>query len=85
MLSLAVRPTGPHQVNLLSTDLNEYCFGAVSSPFILYTILHHHLQQYNTPLSCNIQANLYVDNIVSGCETEQQAIQYFEEARCRGP
>ena len=56
-------------------------FGAVSSPFIFYTILHHHLQQYNTPLSCNIQVNLYVDNIVSGCETEQQAIQYFEEPR----
>ena len=56
-------------------------FGAVSSPFILYAILHHHLQQYNTPLSCNIQDNLYVDNIISGCTTEQQTIQYFEEAR----
>lgn len=56
-------------------------FGAVSSPFILYAILHYHLQQYNTPLSCNIQANLYVDNIISGCITEQQAIQYFGEAR----
>lgn len=57
-------------------------FGAVSSPFtILYAILHHHLQQCDTALSCNIQANLYVDNVISGCETEQQAIQYFEAAR----
>jgi len=56
-------------------------FGAVSSPFILYAILHYHLQQYNTPLSYDIQTNLYVDNIVSGCDTEQQTIQYFKEAR----
>ena len=58
-------------------------FGAVSSPFMLFATLHYHLQQHSTPLSCNIQANLYVDvdNIVSGCETEQQAIQYLEEAR----
>jgi len=24
---------------------------------------------------------VYVDNIISGCDTEQQIIQYFEEAR----
>ena len=42
---------------------------------------HHHLQQHNTPLACNIQANFYVGNIVSGCETEQQAIQYLKESR----
>ena len=36
---------------------------------------------YDTPLSNKIQSNLYVDNIVTGCETELQAIQYFWEAR----
>ena len=56
-------------------------FGVVSSPFMLFATLHYHLRQHSTPLSCNIQANLYVDNVVSGCETEQQAIQYLEEAR----
>jgi len=48
---------------------------------MLFATLHYHLQQHSSPLSHNIQANLYVDNIVSGCETEQQAIQYLEEAR----
>ena len=54
----------------------QILFGALSSPFILYEILHHNLQllQYKTSLSCNIQVNLYVDSIISGCETEQQAI-----------
>ena len=53
-------------------------FGAVSSPFILFATLHH---LYDTPLSRNIRSNLYVDNIVTGCETESQAIQFFQEAR----
>ena len=56
-------------------------FGAVSSPFILFATLHHHLHLYDTPLSHKIRSNLYVDNIVTGCETESQAVQFFQEAR----
>ena len=56
-------------------------FGVVSSPFILFATLHYHLQLYDTPLSNTIQSNLYVDNIVTGCKTESQAIHYFQEAR----
>lgn len=56
-------------------------FEAVSSPFILYATLCHHLQQYNTPLFHNIQSNLYVDNIISGCETEIQKVKYYHKAR----
>ena len=56
-------------------------FGAVSSPFMLYAALYHHLQHYNTPLSHDIQAILYFDNIVSGCETELAATQYYKQAR----
>lgn len=56
-------------------------FGAVSSPFILYAMLYHHLQHYNTPLSRDIQTNLYVDNIISGNATEAEAVQYYHNAR----
>lgn len=48
---------------------------------MLFATLHHHLHLYDTPLSHNIRSNLYVDNIVTGCETESQAIQFFQEAR----
>ena len=48
--------------------------GAVSSPFILYATLYHHLQQHNAPLSNDIQTNLYVDNVISGWETEADAV-----------
>ena len=73
-------PSDPH------SDLCVYCFrtllfGAVSSPFILYAILYHHLKQYNTPLSHDIQQNMYGDNVISGSITEAEAVQYYHEAR----
>ena len=71
--------------NFLSTDLSEYCL--VQYKLTLYycmiiiwncckcckwciVIIHHHCL-------VTFKCNLYVDNIVSGCETEQQGIQYF--------
>ena len=43
-------------------------FGATSSPFMLNATLHYHLQQCPSPLATYILANLYVDNIISGCD-----------------
>ena len=51
-------------------------FGTVSSPFILFATLHHHLQQHSTPLSHNIrcmQTMLY--------QGVRQYIQFYHEAR----
>ena len=53
-------------------------FGANSSPFMLNAVLHYHFTQYNTPVSNDMLRNLYVDNIMSGCETEQD---YYSQAR----
>ena len=44
-------------------------FGATSSPFILNAVLHHHLKQHNTTVSRDMQINLYVDNIITGCDS----------------
>ena len=56
-------------------------FGATSSPFMLNATLHYHLQQCPSPLATDILANLYVDNIISGCNSQDQAIQYYNKAR----
>ena len=76
-LSDATDPTS----ELIMYRFKTVLFGAVSSPFMLYATLYRHLQHHNTPLSHDIQANLYVDNVVSGCETESAAIQYYNQAR----
>ena len=50
-------PLNPHS-EFAVYRFRRVLFGAVSSPFMLFSTLHHHLQQHNTPLACNIQANL---------------------------
>ena len=47
---------------------------------MLFAILGHHLQQHNTHIAHTIHSNLYVDNVVTGCDTEKYALQFYEEA-----
>ena len=73
-------PTDP------SSQFNVYhfkvvSFGAASSPFMLNAVLQHHLKQHNTAVSCDMQTNLYVNNITTGCDTEDAASAYYKEAR----
>ena len=56
-------------------------FGSVSSPFMLFATLNYHLQQYNNPTSHDIQCNLYVDNVVTGSDSESQALQFYQQSR----
>ena len=53
-------------------------FGVASSPFILK---QHHLKQHTSTVLQDMLANLYVDNVISSCETEQQAVKYYRESR----
>ena len=56
-------------------------FGATSSPFMLNAVLQYHLRQYNIAVSRDMLSNLYVDNIISGCDTEPAVVNYYREAR----
>ena len=53
-------------------------FGATSSPFILNAVLQHHLKQHNTAVCRDMQISLYVDNIITGCDTEDAAADYYK-------
>ena len=52
-------------------------FGATCSPFMLNAALIHYLSQHDSEVTRDVLHNLYVDNLVSGCHTEQGALQYF--------
>ena len=67
--------------HLLTYRFQAVLFGATSSPFILNAVLHHHLQQYQLEVANDIKQNLYVDNIISGCSSEEAATQYYHQAR----
>ena len=56
-------------------------FGATRSPFMLHAVLLHHLQQSHSLTATNMLQNLYVDNIITGCDTSQQAAQFYCKAR----
>jgi len=45
-------------------------FGATSSQFILNAVLQHYLNQYNSAVLLDMLNNLYIDNVISGCDAE---------------
>ena len=49
-------------------------FGSVSSPFMLHAALRYHLTTEKSTTASDILANLYVDNVVSGCSNETRAL-----------
>ena len=68
------------------SDFDTYRFKVVlfrsaSSPFMFGATLRLHLSKYNSQLAHDMKQNLYVDNVITGCSTEELAIQYFYEAR----
>ena len=56
-------------------------FGATCSPFVLHAAITYHLSEKDSEVSHDVLHNLYVDNVVSGCHTEQGAMEYFLESR----
>ncbi|XP_065895716.1 uncharacterized protein [Dysidea avara] len=56
-------------------------FGATCSPFMLNAALIYHLSQNNSEVARDLLHNLYVDNVVSGCHSEQAAVDYYLKSR----
>ena len=73
-------PTNPES-NLIVYRFRVVLFGSVSSPFMLNAALHCHLQKYPSSVTTDIENNLYVDNIISGCNTEPNAVDYYNKSR----
>lgn len=73
-------PTNPES-SLIVYHFKAVLFGSVSSPFMLNAALHCHLQKYPSPITTDIENNLYVDNVVSGCNTELNAKDYYNKSR----
>ena len=56
-------------------------FGSCSSPFMLAAVLNLHLSKTTSPVANDMKQNIYVDNILSGCDTEAELMQYYTQAR----
>ena len=56
-------------------------FGSSSSPFMLGAVLNLHLSKFQSHIANDMKKNIYVDNILSGCNTEKEIITYYIQAR----
>ena len=58
-------------------------FGATSSPFILNATLNKHLTQSTDQVSMDMLRNLYVDDLASGTNDDDSAVNYYQDARSK--
>ena len=56
-------------------------FGTASSPFMLNATISYHLEHFSSPVSLHMKKNMYVDNVISGADTEKSAVNYYHEGR----
>ncbi|XP_064625956.1 uncharacterized protein LOC135486787 [Lineus longissimus] len=66
---------------LIPYHCNTVIFGNVSSPFALAITLHKHLSSYDTPVAKDMKTKFYVDNLLTGVDSNQEALDYFQESR----
>ena len=74
----ATKPTLENNVQALR--FTRVPFGMISSPFLLAATVKYHLNKANTPLA-KISDNMYVDNMVTGIATSEQAVKVYKEAK----
>jgi hypothetical protein len=55
-------------------------FGAKSSPFILNSVVMHHLSRNGSKVAADMQRSVFVDIVITGCDSQTQAKSYFHQA-----
>ena len=56
-------------------------FGSSSSLFMIGVVLNLHLSKFDTPVALDMRENIYVDNVLSGCNTEDELLAYYTQPR----
>ena len=58
-------------------------FGLRCSPFLAIATVHHHLEKYegsHPSIVKQLMENMYIDDALTGVESEEEAIQFYEES-----
>ncbi|XP_073947156.1 uncharacterized protein [Choristoneura fumiferana] len=67
--------------NLLYLRFCRVPFGIISSPFLLTATIRYHMSQTNVDLLKDIANNCYVDNLVTGANSVQEAQEVYKKTR----
>lgn len=72
------------QPEVQTLKFTRVVFGVSSSPFLLNATIRHHLKRYMTThpeLVKRISESIYVDDVVSGADTEEEAFAMYQESK----
>ena len=67
--------------NLVVYRFCSLLFGAAPSPYLLNATIQHHLTKQDDWISEDLQRSIYMDNVVTGTDTEPEALQYYTSSR----
>ena len=56
-------------------------FGITSTPFLLSATVEHHLDETITTTAKQIKDDIYVDNLITGTNNDEKALQLYKEAK----
>eukprot|EP00117_Sycon_ciliatum_P039449 scpid9122/ scgid5519/ len=73
------QPVSP--ANLVTYRFCRIPFGVISSPFLLSATIHHHLDNSNSTLGSEIRDSTYVDNVITGRNTADEASTLYDSAK----
>uniref|UniRef100_A0A914V113 Integrase catalytic domain-containing protein n=1 Tax=Plectus sambesii TaxID=2011161 RepID=A0A914V113_9BILA len=75
-------PTKPFSSD--NIQIYRFCrvtFGVISSPFLLSGTLQYHLQKNGSERALSLEENIYVDNVLTGAQTVEEARQFYDETK----
>ncbi|XP_053380514.1 uncharacterized protein LOC128548907 [Mercenaria mercenaria] len=71
-------------VNKENVQEYRFCrvpFGVISSPFLLGATIESHLESYNNSIANKIKDDIYVDNVITGTDTWQEALDLYSVSK----
>ena len=77
-INLPVTPT-----NTITYRFKRVPFGITSSTFLLRATIKHHLGNENGTDECNIHRDIYVDNLVTGVNSKEEASRLYETSKSK--
>uniref|UniRef100_A0A1I8BIN4 Integrase catalytic domain-containing protein n=1 Tax=Meloidogyne hapla TaxID=6305 RepID=A0A1I8BIN4_MELHA len=63
--------------NIKYLRFSKVPFGVISSPFLLSATVRHHLESMDDPIAKMVKNNSYVDNILIGVDTKEEAYEAY--------
>ncbi len=70
-----------HFTNIQEYRFTRVPFGIISSPFLLGATVQTHMDAYNTAFADQVKSDIYVDNLITGTNTDSEAIDFYKEVK----